>query len=154
MLYYHHRSISTCPDRQEHSNFRRTSLLSKEKSYVPPSLTDCDILGHGKLLDPLLIASCRVVSLAVQSSASPRRLSQPVRPLLCSPSGSLVPGFSSAAGQAATLLLSSRGRCWTASLLSRVAPGSCPPPASPKQKRSVRAIAPFLTSAISYGFYV
>lgn len=64
MLYYHHRSISTCPDTQEHSNLR-TSLLSKEKSYVPPSLTYCDILGDGKLLDPLLIASGRVVSLAV-----------------------------------------------------------------------------------------
>ncbi|CAN0470036.1 unnamed protein product [Rangifer tarandus platyrhynchus] len=86
MLYYHHRNISTCPDRQEHSNLR-ASLLPREKSHVSPSLTDGDILGDGKLLDPLLPASGRVLPLAVQSPASARGPSGPSAPSL-SPSGS------------------------------------------------------------------
>lgn len=136
MLDYHNHNISTCPEREEHSNLGRISLLSRDNSQVPSSLTSCNILRGWKLLESLTdSALCHFSCCLTCHLLAP--LSLPYC-LLLRNAIRITASFPQAAWQAAVLLSSSRGRWWTASLFYMFRAG-VPADLLPAQKRNTQS---------------
>ena len=116
--------------------------------YHHPNISACpDRQEHANLRTSLLPREKSHVSPSLTDCDLPG-----LPPLPCSPAGSRVP----ARLRPHRLLLCycPPGGAAGPRACSPAAPASCPPPASHKQKRSGRAIAPFLPAAVSHGFHV